>query len=182
VTRLPLLALAPLALAAACQAQPAPPAPAPTMAPGATPPAVPAAVPAPDFGGGTVVPDGRARTVALPPGKPVTLTPVRIRAEGPGVSYRCGLRIGGQTLVTIGTGDTEAYGCSGLVDAGALTAKGGARRIGLLYDVSSPNAEFRTALVLVEGSGGWAVDPESVGKWDDAPAARSLAALRKAAR
>ena len=55
-------------------------------------------------------------------------------------------------VMAIGVDDTDAYTGGTLAAAGALPADGRRRRIGLIYDVSSPNARFRTAAVLREGN------------------------------
>lgn len=111
--------------------------------------------------------------VRLSAGRIVTLVPFRAGAQ-------CGVAIGGRRLTIIGAGETEAYACVRLVEAGALPRAAGRERIGLIYDVASPNARFRTAAVLVEGADGWALDAEVLGRYDDTPAARSLAALARA--
>ena len=82
--------------------------------------------------------------------------------------------------MTLGVGDTDAYSCDALVAAGILSPDDQRQRIGLIYDVSSPNAHFRTAVVLREEGGRWAVDPTYSGKFDDTPAGRSIPALRRA--
>lgn len=93
---------------------------------------------------------------------------------------QCEVAIAGQTLTVIGEGETEAYTCIGLVDAGPLPPRAAQERIGLIYDVASPNASFRTAAILVETSGTWTIDAASLGKYDDTAAAQSVKALASA--
>ena len=93
---------------------------------------------------------------------------------------QCAVRIDRQRIETIGSGDTDSYTCGVLAAAGRLSSAGESRRIGLIYRVSSANAHFNTALIVVERAGRWALDPQSVGTFDDAPAAESIAALRLA--
>jgi hypothetical protein len=121
--------------------------------------------------------DKAVRPVRLADGSALTLTPVRIVGRLPGITAQCGVLIDGQAIVTIGLGDLEAYGCRSLVEAGPLSGD----RIGLIYDVSSPNVSFRTALILAKDAAGkWAIDPASIGTYDDKPEAKSIAAFAKA--
>lgn len=94
----------------------------------------------------------------------------------------CAITVDRQRIETIGSGDTEVYTCDRLRAAGRLSSVGKARQIGLIYAVSSPNAAFNTALILIDRGGHWMLDAKSVGAYDDTPAARSIAALRLATR
>ncbi|MEG3088183.1 hypothetical protein [Sphingomonas sp. PB4P5] len=147
------------------------------VAPTATPAIVPAPAPAP---AGSV--DGAVRTVRLSDGTSVALTPWKLDAKSGLSDASCGVTIGGQRIATIGSGDSDTYTCGALIDAGALPPAGATPRIGLIYRVSSPNAAFSTAIVLLGGAGGWQVDPDSIGTYDDSPAAKSIAALATALR
>ena len=91
-----------------------------------------------------------------------------------------GVVIEGRRLTVMGAGEAEVYTCRGLVAAGPVPPAGGKDRIGLIYDVASPNAAFRTATLLVREPEGWSVDEGSIGRYDDTPEAQSLAALTKA--
>ncbi|MCD9031368.1 hypothetical protein LDO32_06460 [Luteimonas sp. Y-2-2-4F] len=116
-----------------------------------------------------------------PDGRTLRLAPYRTDASRGLSAAHCGVEIAGRRVDTIGAGEAEAYTCNALVEAGPLPPDaGGGRRIGLIYDVSSPNAAFRTAIVLVEAAGGWTVDPQTPARFDDTPQARSLAALAAA--
>lgn len=95
---------------------------------------------------------------------------------------RCGVLVADQKIETLGSGDTDTYICNGFVVAGALPEKDGVERIGLIYDAASPNAEFRTAVILFKGDDGWKVDVESLGEFDDTDAALSIEALANAAK
>lgn len=94
---------------------------------------------------------------------------------------QCGVIIAGRQIATLGVGETEVYSCDGLIAAGVVPSAGRVKRIGLIYNASSPNAHFRTAVVLRE-DGGWHVDPAFAGQFDDTPQARNMAALRRALR
>lgn len=118
-----------------------------------------------------------------PDGRALRLAPYRIDAARGLSTARCGVEIAGRRVDTIGVGEAEAYTCNALVEAGPLPPDAdGHRRIGLIYDVSSPNAAFRTAIVLVDAAGAWAVDPETPARFDDTPQARSIDALAAALR
>lgn len=121
--------------------------------------------------------DGAARTIGFADGSILDLRALKGDAKRGLSDAQCAVVIGEQRIETIGTGDLDAYTCGALIEAGALSNAGAARRIGLIYRVSSPNAQFQTALVLVEQRGRWALDPESVGVYDDSPEAKSLDAL-----
>lgn len=123
---------------------------------------------------------GPARSIAFDNGTTARLRTSRTQTPGRLSSAQCGVEIGGQSIATIGAGDLDAYTCDHLVEAGALPSAADVRRVGLIYAVSSPNAHFRTALVLVETGTIWRLDPASLGKWDDTPAARSLGSLAAA--
>jgi hypothetical protein len=135
---------------------------------------LPVLAPPPAAVAGTV--DHRA-VVTLAGGRRVIVEGVVDRR---GVPPRCTVRIDGQPLATIGYGDLEAYGCGGLRAAGRLRADAGRPRIGLIYDVFSPNARFRTALVVRSVRARWAIEPGSPGRFDDTEAARSISSLRRA--
>ena len=146
-------------------------------APGVSAPAVPSPSPATTPSG---TPDGKPVTITLTDKRRVTLSGFRT-VENHGLSAgQCGVTIDRQRLMTLGVGDTDAYSCDALVAAGILSPDDQRQRIGLIYDVSSPNAHFRTAVVLREEGGRWAVDPTYSGKFDDTPAGRSIPALRRA--
>jgi hypothetical protein len=131
---------------------------------------------------GSGQPDGEARTIALAGGHSITLTPFRT-VEKSGLSdSQCGVTIDGQRLMTMGAGETEVYTCYRLTGAGALPADGAVPRIGLLYDVGSPNAQFATAVILRKEAASWAVDEARAGEFDSKPEAKSLEALAKALR
>jgi hypothetical protein len=134
-------------------------------------------------------PEPRAMAVASAPlsirfadGRRATL--IASKRDGKrGVSVaQCAVTIDRQPIETVGSGDTESYSCDALAAAGRLSPAGHARRIGLIYRVSSPNAHFNTALIVIEHAGRWTLDPRSVGVFDDTPAATSIAALRLATR
>lgn len=127
-------------------------------------------------------PDGATRTITLAGGQAIALAPFRT-VEKQGLSdSQCGVTIDGQRLVTMGEGETEVYTCYKLTGAGALPADGAVPRIGLLYDVGSPNAQFATAVILRKEVAGWAVDESRAGEFDSKPAAKSLEALANAVR
>lgn len=130
---------------------------------------------------GAIRPDGAMLTVRLTDGRQVKLRGFRQVGRSGLSQARCGVTITGRRVVTLGVGDTEVYSCDGLAAAGVVPPAGGVQRIGLIYDASSPNAEFRTAVVLRE-DGGWHVDPAFAGRFDDTPASRSIGALRRALR
>ncbi|RHW17846.1 hypothetical protein D1610_04815 [Sphingomonas gilva] len=110
----------------------------------------------------------------------MTVVPFRT-VEKRGLSdSQCGVTIDGKRLVTIGTGETEVYTCYRLTGAGALPPDDAAQRIGLLYDVGSPNADFHTAVVLRRAAEGWQVDEGLSGRFDSAPEAKSIEALAEA--
>jgi hypothetical protein len=125
-------------------------------------------------------PDGKPVMIALTDKRRVTLGGFRV-VENHGLSAgQCGVTIDRQQLMTMGVDETDAYSCDALVAAGILPPDGQRQRIGLIYDVSSPNAHFRTAVVLREEGGRWRVDPGYAGKFDDTLAGRSIPALRRA--
>lgn len=127
-------------------------------------------------------PDGETRTIVLAGGASITLAPFRT-VEKSGLSdSQCGVTINGQSLMTMGEGETEVYTCYRLTGAGALPADGAVPRIGLLYDVGSPNAQFATAVVLRKEVAGWAVDEARAGEFDSKPEAKSIEVLAKAVR
>lgn len=147
------------------------------VASGASVPAVPSPSPATTPPG---TPDGKPVTITLTDKRRVTLLGFRI-IENHGLSAgQCGVTIDRQRLMTMGADDTEVYSCDALVAAGIVPPDDQRQRIGLIYDVSSPNAQFRTAVVLREESRRWAVDPTYSGKFDGTPAGRSIPALRRA--
>lgn len=127
----------------------------------------------------TLQTDGTVYDLALPGAGNVHVgvQPVRI-----GPKKVCGVLIGKRLLTTMGAGPTEAYSCVRLRAIGPLPPQGGFPRIGLLYEVASPNAAFNTAVIVQQRSGYWSVDEASLGTYDDTPAAQSLDALAKAVR
>lgn len=126
--------------------------------------------------------DGAARTVKLADGQAVTIEPFRMVKKQGLSDSQCGIAIAGQRLMTMGAGETEVYTCYELIGAGALPADRGVARMGLLYDVGSPNASFSTAVILRREPTGWAVDESRAGEFDDRPEAKSIEALAKAVR
>ncbi len=126
--------------------------------------------------------DGRRLTIRLTDGRQVGLRGFRIDRVDSFSAAACGVIIATQRLMTMGIDETEVYTCVELVAAGVLPPERRAQRIGLIYDVSSPNSAFRTAVVLREANGRWQVDPAYAGRFDDAPAGRSIPALRRALR
>ncbi len=145
--------------------------------PGVAVPVAPSPSPAASSPG---TPDGKPLTITLTDKRRVTLAGFRV-VENHGLSAgQCGVTIDRQRLMTLGVDDTDAYSCDALVAAGILPPDGQRQRIGLIYDASSPNAHFRTAVVLREEGGRWQVDPGYAGKFDDTPAGRSIPALRRA--
>ena len=145
--------------------------------PGVAVPVAPSPSPAATSAG---TPDGKPVAITLTDKRRVTLAGFRV-VENHGLSTgQCGVTINRQRLMTLGVDDTDAYSCDALVAAGILPPDGQRQRIGLIYDTSSPNAHFRTAVVLREEGGLWRVDPRYAGKFDDTPAGRSIPALRRA--
>lgn len=125
--------------------------------------------------------DGKPLRMTFADGRGVRLQGFR-RITLRGLSQsQCGVIIAGRQISTLGVDETEVYSCDGLIAAGVVPSAGQVRRVGLIYDASSPNAHFRTAVVLRD-DGGWHVDPAFAGRFDDAPEARSMAALRRALR
>lgn len=118
--------------------------------------------------------------VTLADGKAVTLEPYQVNEQHGLSSGQCGVTLAGSKIETMGSGDTDAYTCKGFVEAGPLPPQGEAQRIGIIYDAGSENADFRTAVILVQTPGGWKVDPDTLGQYDDAPEGKSIAALSKA--
>jgi len=116
-------------------------------------------------------------TIAFPDGSTVLLEPFRTDRKLGISDAQCGVIIEGRRLTVIGEGEMESYSCIGLAEAGALPPLAGQRRIGLIYDVASPNAHFRTAAILLKNSGEWNIDSASAGSYDDRPEAQSLRAL-----
>ena len=95
---------------------------------------------------------------------------------------QCGVMIGGQRVMTLGEGETEAYTCDDLVAAGTVPSDRNVQRVGLIYNWSTRNAQARTAVVLREEHGRWRVDTETIGRFDGVPSSRSIPALRRALR
>ena len=124
--------------------------------------------------------EGAAHPVTLADGTRVTVQGYRQDGRRGLSSVQCSVAIGEATVATMGSGDTDSYTCGKLVEAGALPPAAGHQRIGLIYDVSSPNASFRSAVILVGDAGTWSVDAATLGRYDDTPAGRSIAGLRKA--
>ena len=125
-------------------------------------------------------PDGKPVSIRLTDGRRVTLAGFKVDTKRNLSSGQCGVRIDGQRIMTMGAGDTDAYTCGTLVAAGILPPDGRRQRIGLIYEVSSPNAGFRTAVVLRAAGSGWQVDRDQAGRFDDMPAGRTIPALRRA--
>lgn len=123
--------------------------------------------------------DGAARAIRFSDGSTVQLQGLKIDVREGLSDGKCAVSIGDQRIDTVGSGELEVYTCGALVDAGALPPTGDARRIGLIYRVSSPNAQFQTALILIDQNGKWTLDAESAGAFDDAPEAKSIEALAK---
>lgn len=127
-------------------------------------------------------PDGKAVTITLTDGRRITLAGFHQDVAENLSAGRCGVTINGQRVMTMGVGETEVYTCEGLLAAGVVPHDGRRQRIGLIYDVASPNVRFRTAVVLRDEGGRWRVDPAYAGRFDDSPAGRSIPALRRALR
>ncbi len=124
--------------------------------------------------------DGKPLTIRLAGGRTVRLQGLR-RVEKADISdAQCAVDADGRRLATMGVGATEEYTCNGLVAAGVVPPKGAVPRIGLIYDVASPNTSFRTAVVLEQADGAWRVDEGLAGEFDDGEAGRSIAGLRAA--
>ena len=124
--------------------------------------------------------DGTQLAIRLRNGLTVRLQGLRRSSPGEMSAAQCAVDADGRRLATVGVGATEQYTCTGLVAAGAMPLKNGAPRIGLIYEVESPNASFRTAVVLEQASGAWRVDDELAGEFDGIAAGRSIAGLRAA--
>ncbi|MET0246008.1 MAG: hypothetical protein ABW182_04595, partial [Sphingomonas sp.] len=129
--------------------------------------------------------DGPAMSIRFDDGTQVSLRGWKINGKF-GLSHGlCGVRIWKQRLETIGGGKTDSYTCVELIDAGALPSTRTSRRIGLIYNVSSPSPPmptYQTAVVFLGDGSGWRVDLDRLGIYDGAPAARSISALAKAVR
>lgn len=162
-----MLTIATLAAACGCGAAPrAPDRPATRVT---SPTAAPAPAPSPAGDAGVARPDGGPRRVAFAAGAPVLIEPLLITGRKPGVIAECAVRVAGQELVTIGGADTptEVLECHGLRAAGALPPAEGHRRLALIYATGSPNVDYRTPVVLVEGAGGaWAIDDTAFDLFD----------------
>lgn len=126
--------------------------------------------------------DGKPVSIRLTDGRRVTLAGFKVDTKHGLSAGQCGVTIDRWRIMTMGVDDTDAYTCGMLVAAGILPPGGREQRIGLIYDVSSPNAQFRTAVVLRGGGAGWRVDRAYAGRFDDTPAGRSIPALRRALR
>jgi len=77
---------------------------------------------------------------------------VRFEPKG-SYGYRCGLVILSihnimQKLTTIGKGITEVLSCDGIVSMGIITSSDKHKHLGLIYDLRSPNVEFRSGIIL----------------------------------
>lgn len=120
------------------------------------------------------------KVVMFPDRMRVTIRPYRMITPRQMSGALCGIEINGQSIDTLGVGELEVYTCDKLIEIGPLPSAGTSRRIGLIYDASSPNAEVRTALVLIGDGENWRLDPESPGRFDGEPAAKSIKALAKA--
>lgn len=95
--------------------------------------------------------DGQAsRSITFADKSSARLEAIKVAAKAGLSDAQCAISVDGQRVDTIGGGGLDAYTCGVLVDSGALLTIAGARRIGLIYRVSSPNASFQTALILVE--------------------------------
>lgn len=125
-------------------------------------------------------PDGKPVSIRMTDGRRITLVGFKVDTRRNLSSGQCGVRIDGQRIMTMGAGDTEVYTCGTLVAAGILPPSGRRQRIGLIYDVSSPNARFRTAVVLHATGSAWQIDRRYAGRFDDTPAGRTIPALRRA--
>jgi len=97
-----------------------------------------------------------------------------------GSRVQCGVSISGQRIRIIGAGELDVLECNSLVEAGALPPVNGAQRIGLIYDVSTPNQTGRMAVILVQGSKGWSLDIDTLDQFENGPEFRSIRALAKA--
>jgi hypothetical protein len=97
-----------------------------------------------------------------------------------GSRLQCGVSISGQRIRIIGVGELDVLDCNSLVEAGALPPVNGAQRIGLIYDVSTPNDTWRMAVILVQGSKGWSLDINTPDQFENGPESRSVRALAKA--
>lgn len=125
--------------------------------------------------------DGKALTIKLRDGRAIKLQSMRREALSGVSRAQCAVTVAGRQVATLGIGETDTYTCNGLIAAGVVPPAGNVQRIGLIYDAGSPNAQFRTALVLRDDKG-WHVDPAFAGRFDDTPAGRTMAGLRRALR
>ena len=123
--------------------------------------------------------NGDALSIKLSNGRSVTLQGFKVDAKHGLSTAQCGVTIERQRVMSMGTGETDTYTCGKLIAAGPVPPLGAVERVGLIYQVSSPNAGFRTAAVLERIDGAWRIDPKSAGAFDDQPAGRSIAGLRR---
>lgn len=125
-------------------------------------------------------PPGSNVTVTFPDSRKVEVETFKVDAKHGLSNAQCGVIIGSQRIETLGSGDTETYTCDKFVEAGPLPPAESTARIGLIYDASSANASFRTAVILVQDGESWKVDAESLGEFDDSEASKSIEALAEA--
>jgi hypothetical protein len=127
--------------------------------------------------------DGPSATLSFPGRGPVTVRPLRVEGER---RAKCLVELiapGGATqrLITIGEGETETLGCTGINAFGAVPAPPGTARIAILYDAFSPNAEVLAPVVLeAEASGAWRVNDELAQRLSEGGRLDSIAAVRRA--
>ena len=83
---------------------------------------------------------------------------------------QCGVLLDRQRMLTLGANELDVYTCYRLIEAHPLPITDEHARVALLYDAGSPNADFRTAVLLQSGvDGHWHVDASATGTYDDLP-------------
>ncbi len=125
--------------------------------------------------------DGEPLKVTFDDGTTISLSSFFTPGRPPGFSDRwCVVKIESDSILTIGVDYFEALRCDGLIEAGALEHDGGKRRIGLIYESSSPNFDQRTPVVITQtSSDGWSVDPINFGSEKMDGAAQSIEELKQ---
>ena len=135
-----------------------------------------------DVPDGQIEADGSTRRIAFEGGESLAIEPVRITGRKPGVVAECAVRITGRVIVTIGEAGskTEVFECHRLLALGAVPSDQGRRRLGLIYEAGTPNAMFRTPVVLTEQADSrWLFDEAAFERFEGTPATRSIRAMAK---